>query len=42
MCQTDLIFVARPSAIILFASSLQLVKNNQANVLTFRSHMPLD
>ena len=45
MYQTDLILVARPSAILLFASSLhaaveQLVKNNQANDLTFRSHMP--
>ena len=45
MYQTDLIVVDRPSAILLFGNSLpdlQLAaaKNNQANDLTFRSHMP--
>ena len=43
VAQTDLIFVARPSAILLFASSAgcrAAGKNNQANDLTFRSHMP--
>ena len=37
MYQTDVMFVARPSAIPFSASSPQ---NNLANDLTFRSHMP--
>ena len=39
MYQTDLMFVVRPSAFLLPASSLQLLANNLANGLTFRSHM---
>ena len=43
MYQTDLIFVARPSAILLLRAACSCRaagKNNQANYLTFRSRMP--